>query len=314
MILRIIKYSFIFSALLFFTNCEKILFVEDISQEKAVLLAPLNNTEVNTGAIVFSWEEIENAEKYQLLVATPSFESASQILLDTLVSNRSFTMELLTNSYEWKLRAVNSGYNSIFSNANFIVKEADGFSETTVVLTSPVKGLNTNIASQMMHWESLQDATEYRLQIWSPDTSGNLVLDEVQTEISFLHPFDEGSYTWQVRGQNSTQNTLFSSRTLLVDSTVPGTVNLLVPNDAANITETLVDFSWSRTSIKGSVEVDSIYVYENVELTSLRFKEQGVSSSYQQELTDNTYYWYVQSFDAAGNSNTKTAVFSFNLN
>jgi hypothetical protein len=101
-------------------SCEAI-FVEDISDRTVVLLAPTNTTEVVNGSIVFTWDAIEDVDAYQIQIATPNFQKASRILLDSISIKTSFTKELAAGSYEWRVKASNSDYATNYSTNGFIV-------------------------------------------------------------------------------------------------------------------------------------------------------------------------------------------------
>lgn len=120
--------SVIFFGLLAFCSflaCEDILEVPDISNEQVVLLAPANESQVPQGTINFSWEKVTEATSYRLQVATPSFEQAAQIVLDTLLTNDSVPLrvstELSTGNFEWRVRAENSDYATPFALNAFAV-------------------------------------------------------------------------------------------------------------------------------------------------------------------------------------------------
>jgi hypothetical protein len=117
-----------------------------------------------------------------------------------------------------------------------------------------------------------------------------------------------------VRAQNDTQNTLYFSRTLLIDTTVPNTPDLLTPSDNETIATGKVSFTWKREDIVGSVESDSIYVFSDTDLKTLVFKDRSTNKQYEKELTTGHHYWYVQSFDEAGNQSSNSSVFYFYLN
>lgn len=294
-------------------SCDEILFVEDISEENVVLLAPLSDTEVSTGEVIFTWESVQDAESYHLQLATPNFENASQILLDTLLRKRSFSKELLKKEYEWRVRAENTSYQTAYTQAFFRVVESEGFANKLVVLTSPIDNLITNTATQEFTWQPLEDATEYRLQIGSPDTAGTLLVDERLTTTSYTTSLEEGTFTWQVRGQNSTQNTLYNSRSLWVDRTPPNPVTQQTPANNSTSTEATVRFRWERENEPGSAEKDSLFVYAEEALNTLVFKAMGTDKSYEKEMEKGTYYWFVKSYDAAGNTNAASATFVWNL-
>jgi hypothetical protein len=101
-------------------SCEAI-FVEDVSDRTVVLLAPTNNIEVANGSIVFTWGSIEGIDTYQIQIATPNFQNASQILLDSISIKTSFTKELEVGYYEWRVKASNSDYVTSYSASAFIV-------------------------------------------------------------------------------------------------------------------------------------------------------------------------------------------------
>lgn len=295
-------------------SCEDILFEDDLSDIEVNLLAPVDGITVYEGDVNFSWEEIDYVEQYQLLIATPNFENASQIVLDTIVSSRSFITQLFPGSYEWKLRALNSGYKSEYSASIFTVFESVEFTEREVNLLSPIKGEDSNITNHILSWQSVSDAIEYRIQIWNPDLNGVLEEDQIIASTSYEHDFIEGDFTWQVRAQSETQNTLYSSNELHIDLTPPNDVVLELPIDESILTDVDVEYTWSRIGIEGSIEVDSIYVYSNSVLSELAFKAKGVEGAYNIEMEKGNYFWFVQSFDAAGNKNTKSEVFNFELN
>ena len=110
-----------------FWSCEELLEVEDISGEEVLLLAPSEGTTVSTSTVSFNWNEIVAANSYHIQVAQPSFLEASQIVIDTLVVQDStylganFSKELLDSSYEWRVKALNSDFETIYTTNAFIV-------------------------------------------------------------------------------------------------------------------------------------------------------------------------------------------------
>ena len=64
-------------------GCDDIIEVEDISNTTVIILAPTNNAVLNNTTLTFSWEPIESAETYQIQIATPTFDEALQIVVDS---------------------------------------------------------------------------------------------------------------------------------------------------------------------------------------------------------------------------------------
>ena len=103
----------------------------DISEETVQLLAPLNGTTVTLDTIKFSWNGVYDATEYHVQVATPSFENAAQIVLDSVVVVDStfvgthITKSLSNSEYEWRVKAMNSGFDTEFSSSSFTVNASN---------------------------------------------------------------------------------------------------------------------------------------------------------------------------------------------
>ncbi|MCD2260795.1 hypothetical protein [Psychroserpens luteolus] len=106
-----------------FSACDDIIEVEDISQDTITVLAPTSNSTLAVGNVIFSWNDVQYAESYRLQLATPNFENASQILLDSTVTSTNFSKLLELGNYEWRVRAENSGFQTAYSTQNFTVEE-----------------------------------------------------------------------------------------------------------------------------------------------------------------------------------------------
>lgn len=292
-------------------SCSEIINEKDISNQSVALVAPVNNAQFTTTGVTFTWNTVENATKYQLQIAKPSFTSPLQIVLDTLVTNTSFVHQLTLGQYEWRVKALNGSSNTPYSARTITVASNDDFQSNTVSLIAPSNNLITNTATQSLSWQAVIGATSYQLQIF--DSSNTIVLDQNTSSTAYNYTFAEGSYQWKVRATNGTNNTLYSARSILVDITAPNTPTLSTPSDASSASSTSVSFSWSRTPISGSTEKDSIYVYTNSSLTTLQSKDLA-TSPYAKTLTSGTYYWRIKGFDSAGNIGTVSNTFSFTIN
>lgn len=302
---------FSFLVLISFISCEEILIVDDISEKEVILTAPANNTTLSSSGVTLSWETIENAEKYQLQIATPNFEVPQQIVTDTLITKNSFTQQLNIGKYQWRVRAVNSAYETAYATRSFEILNNDDFQNNTVILLTPSNNITTKTAAQKLSWDAIIGATNYQLQIL--DESNTLVKEQNTASTLVNFTFDEGKFTWKVRASNGTAQTLYTARSITVDTKAPNTPVPSNPANASTTTNTSINFQWSRTSIPGSPEKDSIYVYTESALTNLNFKDKG-PSPYNKTLTTGTYYWFVKSFDDAGNVSARSTVFNFTIN
>ena len=111
--------------------CEDIVEIPDISNQQVALLAPRDQTVVLDSAVTFNWVEVSDAEAYIIQLATPNFENAAQILLDsTVVIDSTFvgaraSRKLSNGDYQWRVKAVNSGYETQYSTSTFTVNSTN---------------------------------------------------------------------------------------------------------------------------------------------------------------------------------------------
>ncbi len=297
----------------FFAACEAI-FLENITNDIVVVVAPKDNVQVEEGAVNFIWENILDASSYHLQIAKPTFNQASQIILDTTITKNSFTHTMKIGEYEWRVKAKNEEYETGYTTQSLEVINAD-IINSQVVLLLPLNNTISNVVSQKLLWTELTGAIEYRLQIWQPDDQGTKIKDIIVTESSYIHSFLEGNFMWRIRPQSASQNGEYSERLITIDSKKPNTPVNTSPDNNGGQTDTTVNFSWIRTAIAGTQEIDSIYVFTDASLTTLSFKEKGANKSYTKEnVLIGSYHWYVQSFDTAGNKSEKSNTFMISVN
>jgi len=112
------------------TGCEDLLEVPDISEQEVQLLAPLDSSVVNDTLVNFNWNSVVEANSYVIQVATPNFENAAQYVLDSIMPVDStfvgtkFSKSLSSGNYEWRVKAMNSDYETVFSSSEFSVENS----------------------------------------------------------------------------------------------------------------------------------------------------------------------------------------------
>ena len=106
-----------------FMACDDIIEVVDISNETVTILAPKDQVVLQASNVTFSWEPVQDAEMYHVQVATPSFDGASQIVLDTMVTKTNITKTLEVNDYEWRISAQNSDYATVYVTQGFSITD-----------------------------------------------------------------------------------------------------------------------------------------------------------------------------------------------
>ncbi len=120
--------TFLVVSTIFFSSCEELLEVPNISNEQVELLAPSDSTIVLQSDVNFTWNEVYEASQYHVQIATPDFDNTAQIVLDTLVvvdslyTSPRLNKNLADGDYEWRVKAQNSDYETNFTLSQFMVE------------------------------------------------------------------------------------------------------------------------------------------------------------------------------------------------
>ncbi|WP_052752804.1 fibronectin type III domain-containing protein [Kordia zhangzhouensis] len=105
-------------------SCSDIIEVPDISDDIVTLMAPANNSTLNMTTLTLSWNAMEDAKQYKVQVAKPDFENILQLVVDSTLTDNSISVQLEAgNTYQWRVRAENSGYTTSYSTYSFTLEE-----------------------------------------------------------------------------------------------------------------------------------------------------------------------------------------------
>jgi hypothetical protein len=205
------------------------------------------------------------------------------------------------------------------------ILEVPDISEQSVTILAPKDGSVLDINAVNFNWETVKEATGYRIQIATPnfENAAQFVLDSVVEvdSLGYVTPRLEqnllnGNYEWRIRAFNSDYETGYTLNAFSVngdgnfDATPPNTPQLVAPVNGASQAETTVSFSWSRENVPGTAERDSIFIYTDESLSTLSTKALGANKSYETTLAAGTFYWYVKAYDAAGNESNASNTFN----
>lgn len=96
-----------------FAACSE--FVEyPLEKESVGLLAPVDSLSTQDSVVSFYWQSHEDADHYRLQVATPNFDSAQKIVIDTMTTKDHLNLTVSPGSYTWRVRPENSGSVGLF--------------------------------------------------------------------------------------------------------------------------------------------------------------------------------------------------------
>ena len=197
----------------------------DISSRTVKLNAPANQLVSSNGEINFWWDEVSDADQYELQIATPSFDEDKIVSLvrSELLSDNRLTVNLDDGNYEWRVRALNSSsftgwsLRSVTISTNPIID----ISSSTVVLRAPANNLTTSNHQISLWWNEVSGASEYELLIATPsldeDKIEKLIYQKTLADNIEEVTLDSGRYEWSVKALNDISETAPSVRNIYIN-------------------------------------------------------------------------------------------------
>lgn len=314
-ILKNNKYIICLSLLLY--GCKDFI-ATDLRDKNMSVLAPADSLSTTSATINFYWEELDGALTYHLQIAKPSFDAITVIVADTTLTGTQYTKVLTPGNYQWRICAKNGSTQTPYVVRSFTIDSTSDLSTQTLILFSPTNEYATNDSSVSFNWYGLYNATQYRLLLKSHATgfSGTQVLpDQVITDTTLtLSSLSEGYYDWGVRAESGISNTSYVVRSVYVDYTNPGAVSPGNPVNNAIITGPSITFSWSNTTDTGSPLYDSLYVYTDTAMNTIRKAISINGTSLNDTLAIGVYYWRIKAYDKAGNQGNFSVLRKFTVN
>jgi hypothetical protein len=269
------------------------------------LVSPENGSTGHTNSILFNWNEITNADTYNIQIATHSGFYENTIVFETSdIAETEIEVDSLlfgTTMY-WRISASNEHGTGEWSNTwSFTTKDGP---PVAPILLSPEDGkteipLNTNLA-----WYLPENTDGFNLQVSTVPDFSALVIDTTYNLASWNSPYycyihNLSSYTtyyWRVSARNEHGTGLWSEvrsfTTMDVTLDVP---ELISPaNGAENISNNVsLIWKWDGPSVSFDVQVAKDENFENLLTNQNNYHS---TEYFLYGLEDNTkYYWRVRS-------------------
>lgn len=293
-------------------SCTEIVDI-DISDKRVELVTPPDSTLSLNSTIGFKWSEIPEADNYRFQIASPSFQTPIQWLLDTTLSITNLLVSLPPGYYEWRVKGMNFSFETSFSKQSFAILKSSDISQEIVTLLLPKNGDINNLNVINFSWRSVAEASHYSFRL-SFQQSVLFTEETNQTFFSASPEMGDGLYTWEVKAANDQYSTVYFSHTFISDTTPPGGRSLISPAHESIIADTSVTFSWNRSGLAFSNEADSLLIYLDSLLTK-RYKSLITLSTSQTVILENRiYYWTVRGYDEAGNCGIIADTFKLTIN
>lgn len=307
-----IRNAALFFALVLIAGCNTF-FEEDISDQTVKLLSPTTGTTTEIASQTFWWDKVDGASDYRLQIVTPSFDLSEVLILDTLVSTDKFTVTLYPAVYEWRVKAENSAWQTQWTKSKFQVYSTLDLTRQKVNLLSP--GLMSITKNNKYQWDRVNNAKSYLFVVYKDQWDGDYAVTPTKVDTTFFEKeLSDGKYVWGIKAKNTISETLYSQKTLIVDTTPPTIPELTSPTDSAAITTTTISFAWKSSDPTSEIAQDTLKIFSDAALTKMVKSMVSDSKSAEVTFTNHTaYYWNVRSVDKAGNAGKASDAFYFTL-
>nr|WP_299484908.1 hypothetical protein [uncultured Allomuricauda sp.] len=200
-------------------SCEDILEVPDISNQTVTVFAPLDNTVINGNDVSFNWDTVEDATMYRFQLAVPNFETTQQLVLDSIFEVDSLgrvdtriQQTLVNGNYAWRIRALNSDYQTVYTLSNFQVDGDENLDVTppnTPQLVAPANGASQSEATVNFSWtrEDVPGTAERdSIFIYSDESLATLSTKALGANKTFSANLASGTFYWVVKAYDAAGN------------------------------------------------------------------------------------------------------------
>lgn len=278
---------------------------------KPDLLTPANKWQTDDPALIFTWDDVSNGDRYQIQIDDqPNFKSPEQDVTLGL-GELSYTAAPLTESggYYWRVRALNefdvAGKWS--SRWFFTLTGPDSPS-----LSSPA---NQSTSSNMpaFSWAPADGGSTYHIRIGDSKQFDTVVQETTVAGLTYdATSLPDGKYYWQVRAINAADVAGAWSPPwwFVVDTAGPSVPALKKPKDQSTTPDTTPVFKWKpvNEAIQYRIQVSATSDFAD----PVMIDATTPLTTYQPPapLAYGSYYWRVQARDSADHWSGWGAVYS----
>lgn len=302
-------------------SCDELV-IPNIEDDEVELTAPPDNHIAGAQAFTFWWEELDDADEYRFRIASPSFDSIVEIIVDTLTTETKLSRTLFEGEYEWMVNGRNSEFESLGSKRKLTVTvdSTENLATQTVLLQLPNDEVCLTQTAVQFIWEAVPGANQYLIQVGFNNFS-QLVVNQDVIETEFLFNFTEDTtYLWRVRAENQTTLTFtpWTQRSFKLDRFAPSVPVTVAPidGDTIIIANQNPDLEWNFAA--DAVE-DILYLYADSNKDTLLLQLELIDNFYNLEDSNldfsttgvDDYYWQIASRDSCFNFSPNSVLKQF---
>jgi len=285
--------------------CVKI-FEEDLTTKSVVVNMPIDNYTSSNSYLQFWWEEVEGADSYSFQIVKPSFDTIITLMVDSNVVGNKFEWSFAPGKYQWRIKACNSTSCSGFQLYSLEIDSSLDLSNSKTILISPSNNKYTNNSSIEFSWLKQYYADYYYFSVFDNNNAPIIYNKKIYDDFvyvpgqSITDTLPEGYFKWEIIAENAGSTGIKSNAYFTIDRTNPTSSTLIKPNDNSVQSSNIIDFQWiSGNDLNYSY--DSLLVYMDTNLITLTKSYKSTQNIITDSLTTGSYYWFVKTFDKAGN-------------
>lgn len=295
-----------------FVSCDK-MFIDDLQEQELICSLPADEESFSSPDVFFEWNNLNDAEFYNLIVVTPSFDQIEAIVYDTNISGSSFTGTFLPGNYQWYMVAANHYSNISSDTFSFNVDSAGSVINQLPHILSP-NNIYLNKNNVSFKWSAVSTAEKYRFDIkngeWDDD---DILYSTIQTETMLELELSQGVYSWGVQSKYKNQYSGYSYKDLVIDTISPDNPILSEPENESIVNSDELKLIWGTDKNGLSPVFDSVYISTAETFKQNLIKNRSENSQLTPNLEEGAYYWKVVSFDYAGNQSSSSDIYSFTI-
>ncbi|MFN0157307.1 MAG: T9SS type A sorting domain-containing protein [Bacteroidota bacterium] len=268
------------------------------------LIAPSNGNTVPP-SLNLSWNEIEDATRYRVQVATDSsFVQGSLVVHDSLVAATSLAVAGLSSpaTYYWRVAAGAPQGWAAFSLTRLF---RTGTVPTSPSLVAPADGATNQPTSIPFRWTSSVEAGTYHLQISTASNFSTFVVNDstiTDTTSTVSSLGFSSTYHWRVAARNGVGASAFTpSRSFTTQLQPPPAPVLSSPANGQTGLTTTLTLNWTPTG--GSVTYRVQVATDSLFATGIVLDDTTVATASRQVgpvAFSTKYYWKVTAKNLAG--------------
>lgn len=308
-------------------GCTRDFIVKNIKNKSVNIISPADGLSTPNNSIIFWWDEVDGAEKYNLQIVKPDFNSVAQLLVDTTLTGTKFNHTFTPGTYQWRIKATNAGGSTAYTTRTIIIDTTSNLNLLTVSLVAPLNKAVTNNNTISFSWNAIPAASYYELKLTSQLSSSVTTISNI-TVPAYSYSFNvaagnEESYTWEVRAYNSfsqTQNNV--PRSFRIDHKSPFPPLNISPSTYSMSIRDTVSLRWTRSLSSADIQYDVVSLSDDSTF-SYALGTKTITTGASVRINDGIYtytntiskpvWWTVFSVDSSGNASPKTMSRRLNL-